>query len=121
MLKIGPAQVAAMAARSEDQFVGRVVLFFQQNLPGAALAPANELARELTFGIGLARSYGLVTERQLVSFLLALYFIGRGFDDDPEVRPILVSSLTAEAKRQFLDALVRYCSASVAGHTGSAP
>lgn len=118
MLTITPSQERAMADSVEEHFIDRVVLFFQQNLPQTSATLPATLAHELRDGIRQARSFGLATEQEIGSFLLASYFIGWGFNNDPEVNSILVSPRTGETKRRFLDSLVRLYSASTDAPAG---
>jgi hypothetical protein len=80
MLRIRPDQIVRLEqARSQD-FANRVANFLRENVPAMQSAGTAELTKECQPLIEKARSYGLLTEREIMSYVLSAAYLGADFD-----------------------------------------
>jgi hypothetical protein len=105
MLRITPEQMAVFSKDAERNFLERVAAFIRDQFPEAADASDAELMADVVDQVGKAQSYGLVSERAIMSYLLAAKFLGSDFDQIADVQAFLASERDCASKALFLDAL----------------
>jgi hypothetical protein len=112
MLRITAEQMSVFTARAENQFVHRVGAFLKGHFPDAEELSDGDLASEVSVQTTKAQAYGLISEREIVSYVLAAKFLGSDFDQHPEVQGVLSRADTSVTKAQFLDAMIVFHAAS---------
>ncbi len=81
MLAIRPQQMRAFSARSEEDFIDRMLAHVRQFFPDAYSELDEAARRELIrSGIERARRYELLTERDICRFITLMFALDRDFD-----------------------------------------
>lgn len=97
MLKIRTAQEDALA---DEDFVRRLVAHIQTRSPGpSAKLTHRQLRCVARHGIAVARSYDLVSERDLAAFTLDMLAVNPAFHRQPELHAILKNPETPVSER----------------------
>jgi hypothetical protein len=91
MFEITDQVADAFAARSERQFLDRVIAFLTQRFPGHTGDPeaVNALVQVATSD---GRALGLRSERALAMYCLLALLLGLEVKDDPRLRDLLLES-----------------------------
>ena len=83
MLKIGDDHMKAFQKQTADQFVERGVKHLRTHLPEqTALFTDDDLRARIRAGNVRARTYGFISERQIMAFVDTGFLIGPDFDKD---------------------------------------
>lgn len=82
MIRVRPEQNQAFADDLARRFPQRVADFLREWFPDAEAMPQAALAREVEALLARARSWGLVTEEQLVVFVVTAWSTSKTFDVD---------------------------------------
>ncbi len=102
MFKIRPAQADILA---DEDFIQRAIAYLHVRLPESveAMQPA-DLRALVRHTMEVARSYGLVSERGLMNFLLDMLGVGPNFHLEPHINAVLWRTDLPEDER--LDRMV---------------
>ena len=87
-------------------FLDRVVAFVAGEFPGRGRDGRSGTAGRDNAGSAERLRYGLKTEQELVSFLLAAKEFGSDFDQRRAARSVLTAPISPAEKALFLDCLV---------------
>ena len=98
-------QFDAFAEQGNRRFEDSLIEFLQQQFSDSAEIQETEFRTEVRNQIRIARSYGLETEQQLATYVVAAYALGTDFDTRfPAAEQVLQSSFyTAQQKTDWLD------------------
>ena len=105
MLEISTQQFEAFQTPSREAFLDRAAAFVQEHLPPTPQVGSANMEAWVRSQVTSGNSFGLATERELMSFVLAAYFLGSDFVQDERVRRFLGSDRASGLKAEFLDAL----------------
>jgi hypothetical protein len=117
MMTIHAFQIDVLARVPEAVFEARVVDFLRDQFENARAAPRRELAPGVREQIARASAHGLVTERQVVAYVVTAWILGVDFDTTfPYLRTVLDAPIDPEQKAEMLSAHTRdYISALQGG------
>lgn len=104
MLRFEAEQCAALAAGAEAEFQRRAAAFVAARFPSARRATSEERRVRTAAATARAREYGLITESEIMTFVVASWLLGADFDRrSPEVGEQLGSrSRTGGEKMRWL-------------------
>ncbi|RLC19832.1 MAG: hypothetical protein DRI57_06240 [Deltaproteobacteria bacterium] len=92
MIVIRKEQMDVFSQESLDRFEEEVIDFLQDQFPDAKEESREELNPAVHEQVKKAKSYGLETERQVVTYVTTAWLMGREFDSDfPDAQEILGS------------------------------
>ncbi len=107
-LTIAPAQMHAFGEATERAFLRRVVAFLREQFATAASRPSDELAQFVATQLAHGRRYRLISEHNLVCYVLAAWMLGPEFDAHPAARATLDNPrLLPSFKTQWLESWIR--------------
>jgi len=104
MLVIRDEQMAVLNQYADKRFAKKMMNFLNQHFDNARQTPKEELLPMVKEQIGKARSYGLITETQIATYVTSAWLWGMDFDTEiPEAEEILTSSkYPADDKAELL-------------------
>ena len=97
-------QIHKLERYLQAQYENRLVRFLYDEFPEAGAEPEEDLRTEVGRQIARAREYGLETEQQIASYLVAAWLLGSDFDLEFEGANEILSCLasTPEVSAQQL-------------------
>jgi len=102
-LIIRKEQMDALSNDAEKRYVTRLIDYLQKHFPEAVQTPPVTLRAAVREQIAKARSYRLITERQIAKYVITAWVMGPNFDKDyPTAKRTLTSKKTAEQKSKWL-------------------
>jgi len=110
VLRITAEQVAVLRRTTTASFLDRVVAFLREHFADAREMPSRDLRTEVRQQASKAYSYGLTTEQEIVSYVVAAKFLGERFDCHVGVQKHLGCNRTSSHKAKFLEGLVKTAS-----------
>lgn len=91
-----------------ERFCESIVLFLRQQFPSDAKLKSGDLQDWVARSVQRAQKYGLETERQALTFILAAWILGDQFDHDARVRAALTGpGRPAQNKMEWLRGWMR--------------
>ena len=87
-------------------FVRRVATYMREHFPQLRSVQLEPLNAEIASQSLVAQKFGLETEQDTVSYILAAYVLGADFHEHPEIQDYLTSDRPSLDKAMFLDAVV---------------
>jgi hypothetical protein len=104
MLTIFQTQINLLENRAEAMFCLKVDAFLRRNLIDARSAAPGTLEQPIMAQIQKARAYGLVTERQALTYVVTAWLLGERFDTAFPAAAVVLNDrdMTAEERRQWL-------------------
>lgn len=106
MMQISPTQLATLSESTVSLFTHRVAKFLAEHISEFRNVSPAALCERAATQIGRAGSYGLTTEDEVASFVLATQFLGPDFDEHSSVGSYLTGPHSAIEKARFLDAVI---------------
>lgn len=102
-LIIRKEQIDALSNDAEKRYVNRLIDYLKKHFPEAAQTPPAQMRMAVKEQIAKARSYRLITERQIAKYVITAWVMGPNFDKDyPAAKQTLTSKKTAEQKSKWL-------------------
>lgn len=97
-------QLDAFQRAADHDYEMRLVRFVQDQFPDAAHEPEASLAEGIREQIAKARSYGLLTEAQIATYITSAWLLGGDFDREfPAARQMLRSDAPTDEKSDWLE------------------
>lgn len=97
-------QMDAFRRASDRVYEMRLLRFLKHQFPDAAQAPDGPLLSEIREQIANARAYGIVTERQIATYITSAWLLGGDFDGEfPAAQTMLNSEASGKAKSEWLE------------------
>jgi len=97
-------QLDAFQRAANRDYEMRLVRFLQDRFRDAAQAPKASLIEGVRAQIANARSYGLLTERQIATYIASAWLLGGDFDREfPAARQMLGSDAPMDEKSDWLE------------------
>lgn len=103
MLQLSDAQMTAFRKLAKEQFIGRLAVFVKEHFSAARDTPIEMLRDELTQQVENAAELGLMSKRQTLAYVAAVYIAGKDFlANDVRLFQRIESATSAEEKETIL-------------------